>query len=255
MFAIPLLDMSESSAATTNSESPAAKPASKWEDFIDIFYAPSDVFARRANSGFGLPMLVVTVLIGLIALANSGVMQPLMDAEFNRSMAAAMKKNPQLTPEMMASGRAIGEKLAKVGAFLFVPVIIFLVGLSLWIAGKFVDAKETLGQAIMVAAYAYVPKVIEGILGGVQAMLMEPSSLNGRFSITLGAGRFLDPDTASPILLALVGRIDVFTIWVTVLLVIGLSVTGKIPRSRAAVAGIIVWFIGAIPNVLGALRS
>ena len=30
--------------------------ASRWEDFIDIFYAPSSVFARRATSGFLLPM-------------------------------------------------------------------------------------------------------------------------------------------------------------------------------------------------------
>jgi hypothetical protein len=43
----------------------AAEPrASRWEDFIDIFYAPASVFARRATSGFFLPMVVVTVLTG-----------------------------------------------------------------------------------------------------------------------------------------------------------------------------------------------
>jgi hypothetical protein len=44
----------------------------------------------------------------------------------------------------------------------------------------------------------------------------------------------------------------VFTIWVTVLLVIGLSVTGKIPRAKAAIAGVIVWFLGAVPLLLQA---
>ena len=45
------------------SASPAASPASAsvWEDFIDIFYAPSAVFARRSTSGFFIPMLVVTI--------------------------------------------------------------------------------------------------------------------------------------------------------------------------------------------------
>jgi hypothetical protein len=65
-------------------------------------------------------------------------------------------------------------------------------------------------------------------------------------------GRFFDPETTSPALLALLGRIDVFTIWVTVLLVIGLSVTGKIPRAKAAIAGVIVWFLGAVPLLLQA---
>jgi hypothetical protein len=47
----------------------------------------------------------------------------------------------------------------------------------------------------------------------------------------------------------------VFTIWVTVLLAIGLSVTGKIPRRRAAIAAGLVWLLGAVPLVLSALRA
>lgn len=243
-------------ASTTAGTTPTpAVPASWWEDFVDIFYAPSQVYARRAGRGFGIPMLVVTVLIALIAVANSGVMQPIMDAEFSRSTAAAMRKNPQLTAEMMEKGRAIGEGIAKYGAVVFVPVGIFLTGLALWLVGKFFDATEQLADAIMVAAYAFVPRVLESVLAGVQGLLLDPATLNGRFKLSLGLGRFLDPDTASPVVLALLGRVDVFTIWVTVLLVIGLSVTGRIPRSRAAIAGVLMWIIGALPQLLGALRS
>lgn len=243
-----------SSSAPAGATTPATS-ASWWEDFIDIFYAPAQVFARRENSGFGIPMLVVTLLVALIAIANSGVMQPIMDAEFTRATAAAMKKNPQVTAEMMAKGRVFGEVIAKYGAFVFVPVGIFLTGLVLWVVGKFFDAKQTLAAAIMVASFAFVPRIVEGVLNGVQGLLLDPATLNGRFRISLGLGRFLDPDTASPVMLALLGRVDVFTIWVTVLLAIGLAVTGKIPRSRAAIAGVLVWVIGALPALLGALRS
>ena len=250
-----MTDMSSSAHDTDAAPAPAAKPAAWWEDFIDIFYAPSEVFARRANSGFGIPMLVVTVLIALLAIANSGVMQPIMDAEFSRGTAAAMRKNPQLTADMLAKTRGIGEGIAKYGAIVFVPVAIFLTGLALWLSGKLVDAKESVSQAVLVVSYAYVPRVLEGVLTGVQGLVLDPEALNGRFKVSLGLGRVLDPDTASPILLALVGRIDVFTIWVTVLLAIGLSVTGRIPRSRAAIAAVLVWVIGALPALLGALRS
>lgn len=250
--------MSDLSASAPDDNLDAApapvKPASRWEDFIDIFYAPSSVYERRRNSGFGIPMLVVAVLVGVIALANSGVMQPIMDAEFARQTAMMMKKNPQITPEMMEKGRAFGETLAKIGAFIVVPIGMFLTGLVLWIVGKFFDAKQTLAAAIMVAAYAYVPRILESILAGVQGLLMDPASLNGRYRISLGLGRFLDPDTASPMLLALLGRVDVFTIWVTVLLAIGLAVTGRIPRSKAALAAAIVWLVGALPGVWQASR-
>jgi len=230
----------------------AAEPtASRWEDFIDIFYTPSTVFARRATSGFFLPMLVVTVLAGAIYLLNSGVWSQVMDAEMTRSLA---RQPQQLTPEQMQRVRGVTETMAKVGAFIFMPVGIFLTGLMLWVCGKLVESKQTLGQAVMVSSFAFLPRVVEGLVVSVQGLLMDPSDFDGRWRVSLGVGRFLDPDATSPALLSLLGRLDVFTIWVTVLLAIGLAVTGKIPRSRAAIAAGIVWVLGAVPLLLQAGR-
>ena len=100
-----------------------------------------------------------------------------------------------------------------------------------------------------------VPRIIENVLNGVQGLLLDPATLNGRFRLSLGPGRFLDPDTASPVLLAIVGRMDVFTIWVTVLLAIGLAVTGKISKQKAAIAGVLVWIVGGLITVLQAMRA
>jgi hypothetical protein len=237
-------------------ESPApSKPASRWEDFIDIFYAPSTVFARRAESGFFIPMLVVTLLTGIIFIVNSGVLAPIMDAEMGRAVAGMQRKGVTLTPDQLESMRNVQEKISKVAVFIFLPVGIFFSGLLLWVFGKFVESRQTLGQALMVASYAFLPKVIEGVATAVQGLIMNPASLNGRYRISLGLGRFFDPDTASPMLLALIGRLDVFTIWITVLLAIGLAVTGRISRSRAAIAAALVWLAGALPGVLQAMRQ
>jgi len=249
--------MSDPTASAGSDEStlPPAKPASVWEDFIDIFYAPSDVYARRAHSGFFLPLVVVTLLTGILFVVNSGVLAPIMDAEMSRSFAAMQRKGVTLNQNQIDSARHMSETFGKVAAFIFMPVGIFFTGLFLWIVGKFVDSKATLGQGLMVASYAFLPRVLEAVLTGVQGLLLDPSKLNGRFRISLGVGRFFDPDATSPLLLALVGRIDVFTIWVTVLLAIGLAVTGKISRQKAAIAGVIVWFLGALPTVLQAARQ
>ncbi|MDB4882300.1 MAG: Yip1 protein [Gemmatimonadetes bacterium] len=231
-----------------------AKSASVWEDFIDIFYAPSTVFERRASSGFFLPMLVVTVLTGVLFLVNSGVLAPMMDAEMGRAVAAMQRKGTTLTPEQLDQMRSVNEKITKVVVFIVLPVGIFFTGLFLWLFGKFVESKQTLGQALMVSSYAFIPRVVEGVVTSVQGLLLDPASMNGRYRISLGVGRFLDPDTTSPLLLAIVGRLDVFTIWITVLLAIGLAVTGRIPRGKAAIAAALVWLIGALPGVLQAAR-
>jgi hypothetical protein len=67
--------------------------------------------------------------------------------------------------------------------------------------------------------------------------------------------RFMDPDQASPVLLALLSRVDPFVIWITVLLAIGVHVVGKIPKQQAYISAAIVWVVGALPAVFGALRS
>jgi hypothetical protein len=233
----------------------SAKPASVWEDFIDIFYAPSDVYARRANSSFFLPLVVVTLLTGILFVVNSGVLAPIMDAEMGRSFAAMQKKGVTLNQAQIDTARRFSETFGKIAAFIFMPVGIFFTGLFLWVVGKFVESKQTLGQGLMVAAYAFLPRVIESVVTAIQGLVLDTSKMNGRFRISLGLGRFFDPDTTSPLLLALIGRIDVFTIWVTILLAIGLSVTGKISRQRAAIAAVIVWFLGALPTVLQAARQ
>lgn len=249
--------MSEPAAeeASRTGDAVATPSASWWEDFIDILYAPSTVFRRREHSGFLVPMLVVTLVVGTLVVLNSGVLQPVMDAEFTRATAAAMKKNPNVSAEMMEKMRGTGEKIAKVGAFVIMPVLMFCVGLILWLCGKMLDARQTVAQAIMVSAFAMVPRIIENALNGVQGLLLDPSALNGRYRLTLGPGRFLDPDTASPVLLALVGRLDLFTLWVTVLLAIGLAVTGRISRQRAMIAGVLVWIIGGLLPLLQAMRA
>jgi hypothetical protein len=234
---------------------PVASSAGIWEDFIDIFYTPASVFARRASSGFGWPMLVVSVLLGLIFLADRGVIAPAFDADFTRGMAAAAKKNPQLTPEQMEIGRTFTEKFLPVLVFIGTPITIFFVGLMVWLVGKLVDARQSFGASLMVASYAYIPKILGSIAVGILALVSSPETLNGMSRLTVGVAHFLDPDTASPALVAIAARVDVFTIWVTVLLVIGLSVTGQIPRSRAAVAGVIIWILGGLYPLLNVLRS
>jgi hypothetical protein len=233
----------------------AAPPAAVWEDFIDIFYAPSDVFRRRENGNFFIPLVVITIVCGVLFYLNSGALQPMFDAEFDRAMAMARRQNPNLPPEAVENMRAFASRMQIVMIFIFIPIAIFGVGVATWLTGKMVDAKQTFKTALVVGAYAYAPRILDGVLQGLQALFLDPADLNGRFKLTFGVGRFFDPDATSPLLLAFVGRIDLITIWITVLIAIGLCVTGRIPLGKAAIAAAIVWLLGGLPLILPALQQ
>lgn len=247
-------EVAMSELAPAASAQPPA-PAAIWEDFIDIFYAPSAVFRRREQGSVFIPVLIVTILCGALFYLNSGALQPMFDAEFDRQMATVMRSNPNIPPEAAERMRGIAMRIQQAGMFIFMPLAIFGVGVATWLAGKLVDAKQSFHAALIVAAYAHAPRILDQLLHGVQALLLDPSQFDGRFRFSFGVGRFLDPDTVSPLLLAVVGRLDVITIWITVLLAIGLCVTGRIPLRRAAIAAAIVWVLGGLPLIFGALRA
>lgn len=238
---------------------PAPAPSSFVEDLIDIWFAPSAVFARRAKTGFLAIMCVVTLAIAGLFMANRNAMQPIMDGEYRRQMAEVMRQNPQMTEQQLAAGKKFAEKIQTFGIFFGIPIGLFLVGLGVWLTGKMLGAEELgYGTSVMIAGWSYLPKVLESIGISVQALLIDTAALSGRFQLTLGVGRFMDPDTSIG-LLSLLGRVDLFTIWVSALAAIGIVTIGKLARGRIVPAALILWSFGAIPALwqllMGALRG
>ena len=101
-----------SNAEPVRDVEPAPSKAGLWEDFVDIFYAPSSVFARRADGKFGLPLLFLVVIGTILFFLTKNAMQPIMDAEFARQSAVAMRKNPSLTQDQLATGKGFFETVA-----------------------------------------------------------------------------------------------------------------------------------------------
>ena len=245
----PTIDRDPPFDATT--VPPKPQKSSLLDDFMDIFYAPSAVFARREKSSFWIPLLIVSALLALVFVANRDLMEPIMDAEMSRAMA---KQGRELTEEQMRAAKSVTGVIGTIGAVVFAPLGIFLLGIVSWLVGKFFDSKQTMNAALMVAAFAFVPRIVDGILVRVQGTLLDTSSFTSPFSFSLGVGRFLDAETTPPILYALLGRVDVITIWVTVLLAIGMSVTGKVSKGKAAIFGVAMWLLGSLPQLARALQ-
>src|ERR1700693_791344 len=123
-----------SDAGAVKNEEPGR--AGLWEDFVDIFYAPSSVFARRSDGKFGMPLLFLVAVGTVLFFLTKNAMQPIMDAEFARRSADMMRKNPQLTSEQLASGRGLIETFGPVFFALGLTLSVFGTGLVLWLVAK-----------------------------------------------------------------------------------------------------------------------
>src|SRR5437868_11424353 len=99
---------------------------------------------------------------------------------------------------------------------------------------------------MLIASYAYMPRVLGAIAAGVQGLLMDPAKLTSASVLSVGPARFFDPTTTSPIKMALLMRLDLTVIWETVLLAIGVAVLGRISREKAILFGVSIWIVGGL---------
>lgn len=241
---------------------PAATPekATIIDDLIEIWTSPSAVFKRRADSGFFLMMCILTVVIGALFFANRGVLLSVMEAEMNRQFAASAAQGQPVPPEAIAMAKKWGGFFGTFGAFVGVPIGILLVGLGTWITGKIVGADDEFGygKATMIAAYAFVPKILSLLTVTVQGVLMDTNTLTSPYQISTSVARFLDPNMNAGVL-ALLGRVDIFTIWTSVLIGIGIVVVGKTSRQKLLPAAAVIWLLGSVSAfwqiLMGALRG
>jgi hypothetical protein len=170
-------------------------------------------------------------------------------------MVAVQAKNPQLTADQLNSMRGVQEKIAAFFMYVGTPIFMFVVGLLAWLSAKMVGAKVTYGQAVLIVAFAWIPRLVQGLVITVQKLLLDTANITSMHSFGASPARFLDPDSTSKGVMALAGRFDLFTIWLTILIGIGIAVIGNVPRSKGYVAAAIVFVLGSLFPVIGALMG
>ena len=227
-----------------------SKAPSIIDDFVDIWTSPSTVFARRTDGKWGAAMLVVIVLGAILFFGTRGATQPIMDAEMARGMAASSN---QMTPEQTEAAQSFGGIMTAAFVVIGTPIILTLLGLLVLIATKIVGGTISFAQGLTIACFAAFPRLVEAITNAAQALMMDESALTGSSAVSLGVGRFFDPDATNAALMALLIRVDLYTLWITVMIAIGIKVMGKRSNEQAMMAGAIVWLLGAVPTLLPAL--
>lgn len=226
------------------------------DDLVDIFTTPAKVFARRAKGGGGAVFFAVALLLGGVLFMGKNVMEPIMEAQMRKGMAAAAAGGgPAPTAEQLEAGMNFQRKLMPFILILGAPLALCGVGVLVWVGAKSFGAEITFGTSMVIAALAYIPRIIGGVITTVQGLMMsDVSTLTDPSQVSVSPARFLDVATASPYVLAILTRFDVFTIWVTVLIGIAYFAAGKVTKEKAIAGASLVWLIGTLWVLWGASR-
>ena len=237
--------MTSPSVDATSAPAAVAQPAPLWEDFIDIFYAPSTVYERRRNANPWPMILIVTVLITLIGVLTRNSLSPVFEAEMRGMMAKQMAKNPQMTQDIADKSINI-QMMVRRWTGLFFPLAMLIIALPIWLLGRIVGAKElTYTRSLVVIAWASIIGVVSQLVLGIQGLVMNVSGLTSPDQLSLSAARFVDKAATSPFLYTSLKMLDVFGIWSLIVMAIGVRVTGRATKN-GAIAFAVTWFVVAL---------
>lgn len=234
---------------TTDIAEPETVPhASRWEDFVDIFFSPAEVFRRRRDGQYGLALAFLTVILTVLTYGFYAALSAAFEADFARGIAAAGEEAAaQLPVETMM---AFSRNITIFGSVVLIPLGALITGLFIWLAARMLGGRLSFVLGVTIATYATFPRILSTLSGILQGTLLNPDSLS---RVSLGPARFLDPATTSVALIGLAGRIDLFVIWSLVLTAIGLQVIGGMERSRAYLGAFFIWLLAGLPVAIPAL--
>ena len=137
-------------------------------DLIEIYYAPTDVFARRAEGGeFALPLIALPIALTVLYYATRNAMQPVFDAEWARMMPGMMAKMPNVPPERLQAMKEMGAKWGGLGMFFGAGLVApFVAGIVVWLVSRAVGLAT--GFAFINMCGNLAGLVIPGFIGWVR---------------------------------------------------------------------------------------
>jgi hypothetical protein len=190
-----------------------------------VLFSPKPTFEDIARKPtWLLPVLLLAILGAVVAV---GINQKMNWREY---MSQQIEKSPagaQLSTDQKQQRIEAGAKFAPISAYVFgipAPVIVVLVvALIMWGAYNLLGgANLNYKTALAIVSHAYVPLIIGNLLFMIVLFLKPYGTLDLDNPVATNLAAFLPEDSAKW-LLALGKNLDIFVLWITLLIAIGFA--------------------------------
>jgi hypothetical protein len=233
-------------------ESPqtAAAPSdpSPLATLVGVIIRPRSTFTRMREAVRGHWWLVfVLALVALVLVIVATI--PIQAEATEAAIAAQQEQLGELSAEQQAQieqTQAIFSSAAMLGAIGTLSGVIGLVinyavraGL-LFLMGQLLGGQASFKQVWRMAVWTSLPGVISSFISGITIIISGNLPVAGLANVFTGT----ETGEVSPVLLAVLGRIDIFAIWSVVLIAVGMIATTRISRGKGILAAVIYWLLG-----------
>jgi hypothetical protein len=230
-----------------------------------VIWEPKPVFEDlAARPRWWAPIILLTIMsiVFVVALSRHVGIETIV----RQQMEKQFQTNPQmaqLSDAQRERSIGIGMAIAKYGmyfggvlgvTFSVLLTAAIMLGMMNLLGGAGLKFK----QAFSVTAYSFLPTAISTVLTMVVMFLKNPEDFDLQRPLPANLGAFLSPQTTPKWLQGLAGSIDLFTIWVMLLMALGFSVVAKrLSFAKSLTLVLIPWalYVLIFKVALAALRG
>ena len=227
----------------------APSPApNSFQRVIGVLFSPNETFASIARQPDWIVPLALILVVSLIA----GIVFA-QRVDFGAPVRDAIEQNKNMSPEQAERTVRIASAAAKVFAYCSPAVsLIFLLIISgfLLLAFRVMGGEGDFRQAFSVTCYSWMPGLIKSIIitAIVAARSVSAADIATVLRSNLG---FLVPMKQNPLLFTLLTKLDIFSIWLIALLVIGFSFVSRFSKAKSAAIVISLWVVATVLSLIG----
>jgi hypothetical protein len=234
--------------ASATTPSPAATGSdNSFSRIFGAIFSPKPTFASIVQR----PTWIIPVVLGcllFIAVIFVFTQRGGWPGFFQKQMADNSRVQ-QMTPEQRENMMEKQVKYAPIFGYfegVVIPPLAALItaAVLLGIFNLTGSTQTTFKVSLAIVAFAWSPWLIHGLLSILILFLKDPSTVDLQNIVASNPGAFL-PDNSPKWLVALLGSIDIFSIWTLFLLAIGFSATNpkKLAVGKAFALAAIGWLV------------
>ena len=229
--------------ASDNAPAPLSEVGRIPAVFIDPKRAFADIAARPT-------WILPAALLAVAALAFTYIYSTRIGWDhYFRQIAETNAKMQQMDAQQREQAIQMQVKFGPIGGYVFsiigIPLVALIVGGVILLMTKMAGASLKFKQTFAISAWAMLPGLISSILAIVVMFLKNPDDFNLQNPLAFNLAAFLEPPpNTGKFIYTLAKSFDLFTIWMILLLAVGISVAArKISFTKAVILVAAPWLI------------
>ena len=196
------------------------------ERLLGIFISPAETLADVARKpGFLAPL--IAVVIAAIAVTETMLWKIGMERIVRMSIEQSSRTSsmsPDQMDQAVRQGARIGAIFAHIGGIVVPPIALLIIaGLGLLIVNLIFGAQTKFKKVFSLICYANLVSLLGSLMAVAVILFGDPDHFNPESPVPSNVGFFLNPREVSKPLYSLASSADIFSIWLLILMAVGLA--------------------------------